>query len=260
MPILQTEYGYVYKKNKKRTMPIGLKSLLIFVVLISIVAGCFYFFSINDFRLFSFNKYKVFNQVNYYAVVVASGDSFLDVAGYDKQAKEQGGSGYVLNINGKCYVLANIYFSKSDAEKVCENLTGTFTADVLTIKLSQLVLSTSYTAEQISELKNCLQIVNLCFQKLYDVCISLDKGEILGAEAKQKLQVFKESCQYTIQKFTNAFKDNCDVAITNVKIFNSEVISCLNAIMLSDNLSVDLKYTNASILNSFLTLQKSITK
>ena len=48
--------------------------------------------------------------------------------------------------------------------------------------------------------------------------------------------------------------------ITNVKIFNSEVISSLNAVILSDNLSVDLKYTIASLINSFLTLENSITK
>ena len=166
----------------------------------------------------------------------------------------------LFKIDKKFYVVANVYGFEQDAQKVCDNLNGDFDANVLTIKFSKLVLTADYTSQQINELKNSLQMVNLCYQKLYEVCISLDKGEILSAEAKQKLQVFKESCQYQKEKLSNVFADNCDNIVTNVKIFNSEVISSLNAVILSDNLSVGLKYTIASLINSFLTLENSITK
>ena len=192
--------------------------------------------------------------------MVAQGKTYFDVSGADKQIQQQGGAGYVLNLNGNCYVVANIYSTSNDAQKVCDNLAQNFNASVLNINLSNLVLSADYTAEQITELKNSLNLVNHCHQKLYDVCISLDKGEILDAEAKQKLQVFIENCQYQKQNLAKVFADNCDNVVTNVKIFESELISGLNALALSQNLSIDIKYTIASIINSFIIAQKNISK
>ncbi|MGN1213133.1 MAG: hypothetical protein ACI4TZ_03725 [Christensenellales bacterium] len=262
MPILQTEYGYIYKKNNKKTgTPTIVKLILFFVLSVIIVVGCFYVFSaVNLTNLFGLNKYKIFDEQKYFAVVVAEGKSYFDVSDIDKQIKQQGGAGYVLNLNNNCYVIANIYPTNEDAQKVCDNLSNSFNATVLTLKLSSLVLSTEYTSAQITALKNSLDLVNQSHQKLYDVCISLDKGEILDAEAKQKLQVFKESCQYQKESLAKVFLDNCDNIVTHVKIFESELISSLNALVLSDNLSVDIKYTMASILNSFLSMENSITK
>ena len=262
MPILQTEYGYIYKKNNKKTvMRTPLKAFLFFVLLVVIMFGCFYAFSVvNITTLFGLNQYQIFEQKQYYAVVVAQGDTYFDVANIDKQIKQQGGAGYVLNLDGSCYVIANIYASSDDAQKVCDNLTESFATSILNIKLSNLVLSAEYTTEQITALKNSLDLVNQSQQKLYEVRISLDKGEILDAEAKQKLQIFNETCQYQKQNLSKVFLDNCDNIVTNVKIFQSELISCLNSIMLSDSLSIDIKYTMASIINSFLTMQKNITK
>lgn len=262
MPILQTEYGYIYKKNNKKTgVPKALKLFIFFVCFVAIMFACLNIFSLVDMTsLLGFNKYQIFSQTNYYAVVVAEGQSYFDVSGIDKQIKQQGGAGYVLNKDNKCYVIANIYASSEDAQKICDNLAQNFTTSILTINLSNLVLSADYAAEQISALKNCLDLVNQSYKKLYEVCISLDKGEILDAEAKQKLQVFKENCQYQKQSLSNMFADNCDNVVTNVKIFASELITSINAVILSDNLSVDIKYTIAGILNSFLSLQKNITK
>ena len=222
---------------------------------------CFCLFSnINLSNIFGKNKYKIFDQTTYFAVVVASGDTYFDVAGADSQIKQQGGAGYVLNKGGKCHVVANIYASEQDAQKVCENLAESFDASILKLDLSALVLKAEYTAEQITELKNCLQLANLCQQNMYAICLSLDKGEILPAEAKQKLQNFKETCQFKCQQFFEQFAGNVDNVVTNIKIFAREVLSSQNALLLSENLSVDIKYTMCSILSSFANLQTSIAK
>lgn len=262
MPILQTEYGYIYKKNNKKTgVSKPLKMLLFFICFLVIVFACLNIFSlVNLTSIFGFNKYQIFSQTNYYAVVVAEGQDYFAVSGVDKQIKQQGGAGYVINLNNTCYVIANIYSSRDDAQKVCDNLADTFSATVLQLNLSNLVLSAEYTIEQITALKNTLNLVNQSHQKLYDICLSFDKGEILDAEAKQKLQVFNETCQYQKQNLSKVFLDNCDNIVTNVKIFASELISNINALVLSNNLSIDIKYTMASIINSFLSLQNNIIK
>lgn len=262
MPILQTEYGYIYKKNNNKTvLKTSFKVFLLFILIVIIVVGCFSVFSVVNFtNLFGLNKYQIFEQKQYYAVVVAEGQDYFAVSGIDKQIKEQGGAGYVLNLNNTCYVIANIYSTSNDAQKVCDNLVNTFNATILTVNLSNLVLSAEYTTEQITTLKNTLNMVNLSHKTLYDICLKIDKGEILDAEAKQKLQVFNETCQYQKQNLSKVFADNCDNIVTNVKIFASELISSINVLMLSNSLSVDIKYTIASIINSFLSLQNKVLR
>lgn len=262
MPILQTETGYIYKKNKKQTKaPAGIKRLCIFVVAMATCFASFYVFSLFNITSFlGLNKYKVFSEKTYYAVCVAEGQTFVEVSNVVSPLKNYGGAGYVLKQNKKYYVVASIYQTEADAQKVCDNISGEFEASVTKIKLDSLVLSSDYTSEQISALKTSLDLVNRTFEKLYEVCVSFDKGEILEAEAKQKLQVFRETCQLEKENLSNTFKDNCDNIVTNVKIFQSEIVASLSALSLSSNFSVDTKYTMASVLNSFLSLENNVTK
>ena len=246
MPIIQTETGYIYKKNVKNTkLPKPIKAFFIFVIVVVIIIGTFYLSSLfNITSVFGLNKYKIFDEKTYYAVSVVCGDSFDEVNDTSNEIKQKNGAGYVFKINNKYHVIANVYNLEQDALKVCENLTD-YNAKVVNINFSQLVVSSEYTNEQLSALKTALDMVNRSFNKLYQTSLSLDKKEILEAEARQKLQVFKETCQEDKQSLTNTFKDNCDNLITNVKIFESEVISSIGALLLSENLSADIKYINA---------------
>lgn len=261
MPIIQTETGYIYKKNvKSRRIPPSIKAFFIFVIIICLIVGILYsttFFNITS--IFGLSKYKIFDKKIYYAVSIGSGDSFSEVSKLSVEIKQKNGSGYVYNINNKYYVVANLYSSKKDALKVCENLQD-YNADILNLELNMMIVSQEYTSEQIKNIKNGLNLVNNTFDKLYGISLSLDRGEILQAEAKQKLQVFKETCQRDREMFNNAFKDNCDNLITNVKIFQSEVISNIGALMLSDKINSDIKYTNALIIDMFAKILKNIEK
>ena len=49
MPIIQTENGYIYKKNKKKTgLGKGVKTLVAFFLIVAVVTICLYVFSIFD--------------------------------------------------------------------------------------------------------------------------------------------------------------------------------------------------------------------
>ena len=123
-----------------------------------------------------------------------------------------------------------------------------------------MILSAKYNSKQIGVLKYSLELVDRFFEIANQILISFDRGEILDAEARQKLQVFKETCQEDKETLIKAFKDSSDLVVTYVKIFQSEVISNLSSAIISKNLSSDLKYLIASTLNSFETLQKNIKK
>lgn len=261
MPIIQTENGYIYKKNKKKTgLGKGVKTFVAFFLIVAVVTICLYVFSIFDVTsVFGLNKYKIYNKTSYYGVYVAMGSSHAEVDDYIDDIKSIGGSGYIYVQNKNYYCLASIYLSKSDAEKVCENLSENFFANIIQIELKDLVVEKSYTKEELNCLKKSLMLVNQSSEELYNLSISFDKKELLEAEAKQKLQVFRETCQMQKESLSKTFSEDCDNLVTNVKIFQSEVIYSLSALLLSDNFSVDIKWTMASVINNFANMQISIT-
>lgn len=261
MPIIKTDGGYIYKKISKNTSHKKVKFMfLLFLCSVMIFAGCFFVFSKYDVvGALSLNKYLLFDEVKYYAVSLYNSDEFSNIAEEVNNVKLQDGAGYVLKYSNKYYLIANIYSTKTDAENVVNNNTN-IDANILEIKLNKLIISKSFTNQEITCLKNALGLVNRAYEKLYEICVSLDRGEILDAEAKQKLQVFKETCQEEKESFNLVFQNNLENIISRVKIFQSEVISNISMILISQNTSSDIKYATASIIDSFLLLQKNITK
>ena len=261
MPIIQTESGFIYKKVRKNTSFGKTKFLLImFLCSVLITAGCFYLFTKFDITsALSLNKYLIFESKSYYAVCMQKAEDYTEVSNVAQNIKISDGAGYVLKFNNNYYVVASCYSAYDDAKNVADKITN-YSAEVLEIKFDRLIISLELKTEQIAALKHCCGVVNRAFDSLYEIVLCLDRGEILDAEARQKLQVFKEICLEDKETFNKAFQNNLETAITRVKIFQSEVISNISMLLISQNLSSDIKYSIASILDSFLTLQKNITK
>lgn len=261
MPIIKTDGGYVYKKMSKSTSFQKAKFLfLLFLVCILIFTSCFFIFSKFDITsALSLNRYLIFETKSYYAVCVESSDNFSEVSETAQNVKLQDGAGYVFNINNRYCVIASCYMSKDDAISVAEGING-YSAEVIEIKYDRLITSIKFSSEQIAALKHSLSVVNRAFENLYNVCLSFDRGEILDAEARQKLQLFKEICQEDKESLNKVFQNNFESLVTRVKIFQSEVISNISMLLISKNLSCDIKYSMVSILDSFLALQKNIKK
>ncbi len=260
MPIIQTDGGYIYKTIKKRTNSKARFLVLLFFCSLAIIAGIFYLFTKVDFAgVFNLNKFQIFEEKNYYAVCVNSGDDFSYTSQFVNDIKMQGGAGFVLTYHNQYYLVANIYDNLSDAENVSQSINGIDT-QVLTIKLNKLVLSKSFDTQQINTLKNSLNCVNKAYENLYNLSLCLDKGELLDAEVKQKLQVFKETCQQDKEMLSQAFQNNFESIVTRAKIFASELVTNIIMLQSSQNLSSDIKYTLASTISSFLQLQQNVTK
>ena len=258
MPIISVQNGYIYKKSKKSSNRFARFVFLVF--LCSTIIISFAFFAFSKFDLASklnLNSFMIFESKSYYAVSVFESDDYSTCFENANDVKLQGGAGYVFAKNNKYYLIAHIYKSKIDAENVCQNIEG-FEAKFFEVKLDRLTIKNQFSAEQISVLKQSLQLVDLCYENLSKISHSLDLGEIFDAEARQKLQVFKESCQQTEQTLHKAFQNVFENVVINVKIFNSEVISSITMLGASQNLSSDVKYVLASIMDSFTKLQSKV--
>ena len=260
MPIIQTQNGYIYKKNKKNTRSKSKFFLVLFLICIVIVVATLYLFSkYNLTSALKLNKYLIFEGQTYYFVSVESGDTFRDVSSNSTEIKLQDGAGYVYFKDGKYYLIASAYKSLDDAKSVARTISA-YNCQVVEIKLDKLILSADYSQEQLNALKYSINLINRFFDKVYEILISYDRGEILDAEVRQKLQIYQENCQQDKETFAKAFQSSSENIVTYVKIFQSEVISNLSAMIISQNLSSDIKYMIVSTLTSFETLQKNIKK
>lgn len=261
MPIIKTDGGYIYKKISKNTKTKKVKFLfLLFLCSVLIFAGCFFIFSKFDIiGAINLNKYLLFDETKFFAVSLNSGDEFSSIAEEVNDVKLHDGAGYVIKYSNIYHLIANIYSTKNDAESVLKN-NSNFEASILEIKLNKMIIAKSFSSEEITALKHSLALVNRAYERLYQICVSLDRGEILDAEAKQKLQVFKETCQEEKESFNHIFQNNFESIVSRVKIFQSEVISNLSMILISQNTSSDIKYAIASIIDNFITLQKTSTR
>src|SRR5574344_1299282 len=263
MPIIKIGDGYIYKNNKKGTkknIPRALSVLLVFMMMIFSVALSFFTYTKFDVAsALKLNRYMVFKEVSYYVVSLYSGDTYESVSQNLSSLKSQDGAGYVLKSNSIYYLIASVYNLRESAEKVVNSLQN-FDAEVVNIKFESLVLSSDFSTDQISAIKYALGLVNRSFDKLYDLTISFDRGEMLEAEVKQKLQIYKESCQSDKESYAKVFENCCENIVTNIKIYQNEVIANLSALILSQNFSSDIKYINISDLVSFSNLQNAVKK
>ena len=265
MPIIKTENGYIYKKTAKRTgFSKSLFVITLFLLSVCVVAGSFYAFSKFDLTsALNLNKYLVFQEKTYYAVSLCSADSFSSLAPMVDEVKYKNGAGFVMKSGEKYFLLASIYDSQSDAQKVLsqiESQTNEYDAQIVQIQFDRVIISSSFEINQVMMIKDALNLVNRSFESLFQIVNMLDRGEILPAEALSKLEVFAKTCREEKETFANAFQNISENIVTSVKIFQSEVVSDLSILSASNNLSADIKYTILDICQKFVSLQKKILK
>ena len=260
MPIIQNGSYYVYQQNvKNRQKNHKIMPFFVFLMIIFVVFCVFYAFKQFDFvKVFNMNKYLIFEQKTYYAVSILSGDR-EEIVANQTMAKSGGSAGYIYQSNQKYYLLANIYNSFDDANSVVQKLTE-YQAEIVKIDLDRLILSAEYTPEQLSTLKYVLNGVNRSVDTITNIVTSFDRGEILEGEAKQKLQVFANSCQQDKETLAYAFPLCCDNIVAYAKIFCSQTASNANATNLSTNFSSDAKRLMIEIVFNFVDLQKNVKK
>ena len=261
MPIIKTENGYIYKKNTKRTsLKHSFFLIGLFLICICVLVGSFFIFSKVDITsALNLNRYLVFEEKTYYAVSLQSGESFSEVSSEVNEVKLKDGAGFVLQREKKYYLIASCYSSAEDAQQVCSQI-DSYDAHVVEIRFDRLIISSNFDMNQILLIKDSLNMVNKIFESLYNIVNMLDRGEILNAEAQQKIQIFKETCREHKESFAKCFQNNFENIITRVKIFQSETISSLTMLSGSQNLSSDIKYAIMNNFYSFASLQNQLLK
>ncbi len=169
--------------------------------------------------------------------------SFNEYASLDEaqshrtEAKEQGASGYVFEMDGKFSVIHSIHTEKASAEKAAKDFSS-----VLTITLDELSIKITGTKRQVEAVTDCFNIMTENSLALADLSQKLEKGEITALQASTKIRSMENTLDGKLEDLSELNSSNVTVkALTDILSISKTLLSEMPASDSSD-FSQKLKY------------------
>ncbi|MBP3431652.1 MAG: hypothetical protein J6K39_02230 [Clostridia bacterium] len=206
-------------------------SLSIFVVAVCACISCGYLLStVLDASGFLSTANVTIEQQTVYAVSMNSSSVKKEVEAQAESLKSQNGAGYVLEYENRHHIIASVYANKNDAELVKNNLKNSGTAcEILAITLLTNKIDGTFDANEKTILSNCLKAKFDCFEKLYDVAISLDTGVFDKTKAKLECNSIYSSFVSTKANFDAFFKEkNLDEIESSLKTIETHLSNLIS--------------------------------
>lgn len=176
-------------KILKKPLKQRLKSILKIFLIIAVVVGCFFgaTYISSALTVGNFTSYIVYGSTTVkldkktkYAVILGKYDTYNEAERVALGSTIQGASGYVWQDGDVYYVIGNIYSSKSDAEKVIENIGGSnYHTEIFGISFGNLSLNFDmYDNSDMLTINKSLDVFEDSYIELYDYSIKYDSGGI----------------------------------------------------------------------------------
>ncbi len=219
---------YIYQQKTRRKTG-GFFALIILVILLFCLA------------VFLIPKRK--EKLNFYFVELGNFLNYNQACKLNDEIISKQGAGYIY-FDGSYHVLANFYYKKDDAQKVCENLKSDYqNAQVFTIELdnfkkikSNKILSAFYFATD--NFLNQLSISNINYDNGQDsVRVYSTNLKIIGERYKSEIDDFLKN--FSDKQHYNIIK-NCNEILSRIDEFDK--MFSLN------NFSQQIKYNSIDIV------------
>lgn len=112
-----------------------------------------------------------------FAISTASAESKSNALEKAALVQKSGGAGFVIEKNGKFFVLASGYLEQNDALLVKENLEkDKISAEIIKLDVSPITITGTYNQNEINALIGAVGIYKTVFMNLYDISVALDTG------------------------------------------------------------------------------------
>ena len=233
-------------------MPKKTKIFVSFTVLLSIAlaVGLAELFSsiltISDFAFINTSQNKI-SGFNIYAVSTAKTTNKENVQTLSKENQNKNGAGYVYEKDGLFYILASAYESENDAIKVCENLKNQdIECEIIVITVDDIKLDLSLSGQEKVAFNNCFTIFKSCYQKLYDLSVSIDTSVKNQTECKLEISNLKSDLTKVVSDFETHFNSKLTQDLVFLKLQLDDL----------DELLESLYQDNQSQLTSFSSVLK----
>lgn len=155
--------------------------------------------------LVSFNEYSSLDEAN----------------SHRTEAKEQGASGYVFEMDGKFNIIHSIHTEKASAEELAENFSS-----VLTLTLDELSIKITGTKKQVETVTDCFNIMTENALSLTDLTKKLEKGEITALQVSSKINAMKKELENKLESLNTLNSNNVTVkALTDMLSISKTLLS-----------------------------------
>lgn len=224
--MLMSESG----KSKKLILSKTFSVVFCLVVFGLMITMADFFSSLITVGGFSFvNDNITFAEYKVYAVCTSSHQEKLLASEFCETIKQQGGAGYIYINENLYYIVAGMYETESDANKVLNNIiAGKPEATIIEIKIPAITISNNLSAQEKNTLNGCLGVFKNAYKKLYDISVSLDTVIINEVNARLMVNELCSTVQTAIGNFNTIFTENVSTSLLKIKLANSDVVKYLN--------------------------------
>ncbi|MBE7082520.1 MAG: hypothetical protein E7378_02425 [Clostridiales bacterium] len=217
------------QKNNHKTLKKVFTAIFLTVCLLLMVNLADIFSSLITVGGFGFtNDNMVFAETKYYAVCTSSHASKLSANESCDTIQMQGGAGYVFAGDDVFYVIASIYESEGDAEKVLNNIKESKpNASIQTITIKGISFNNNLSAQEKAVINESIAIYKKTYKQLYDISVSLDTAVLTEVNARLKLNEISSSITTTLGNFNTLFSSNLTTGLmqiqTNLNNLNEQI-------------------------------------
>ena len=197
MPKYNYEQIKVVKKHKKRRKSLGF-------LLVCVVLGGFAFLFADVFSSviavgsFSFSIFESDDKIVYkpdplYVLSLGKYPTLTEAEEVANVAGSWGASGYITQMGENYYVLGSVYSTKADCDNVRENLQLTnYNTETVELAFKKLTFNISgLSSGDKKQIKTNLEFFREIYNRVYDVSIKIDKGEITNVAGSSILNTLK---------------------------------------------------------------------
>lgn len=251
MPIYfsSSGYGYTYKKENNKNYKVKkskglLKFFILFLLFIMVITSI----SLLVYNLL--DKKEFGNNINVYALKIASYNNYENSLTIAQNIKNQGGAGYININNGQYEIFVSCYKIKQDAEKVLNNLNETgYQLEIIEIPFTSINIAVNLDKKQTESIKRTINLFYDTYSQLYDISILVDTNQINKTDYQDKLSSLRGEINNQINSFNNDVGKVDISQIIYLRIYLNNLLEKIdNLIATKNNISSQIKYTYFEVI------------
>ena len=198
------------------------------------------------------------SELNLYAVCTSSHDTKLLADELSETIQLQGGAGYVYMNKHSYYIIAGIYQTQADAEKVKQNLIQNRPqTTIVKITAPAVLLSSNLSQQEKSTVLDGLGLFKSVYLELYDIAVSLDTSVINEVNARLDINQIASSINNTLSNYSTLFSNTLTTELLKIKLAIEEIKTHLTSLTNSSSIipfTSLVKETYCKVVVSYKTL------
>lgn len=197
-----------------------------------------------------------------YAVCTSSHNKKILADEVSEAIQLQGGAGYVYTSDKLYYIIAGIYQTKGDAEKVAENIISSRPqTTIISITAPAITLSSNLAQTEKNAVSKSISLFKSMYKDLYDLAVSLDTALIDEISARLQVNQLSSNVLANLNDYETLFANSITTELLKIKLSLQEMQTNLNNLINSSSIlpfTALVKQTYCHIIVGYKNLCESL--